>query len=381
MIKGLLGFLDVRNSTPTPPPPPPPQTLEGYGALTTGHLGAPGGSYTTYTVTNTNASGSGSLVNGLASNRLINFASTLSGTITIPDGSARIEIMGMQNITIDGTTAAYPGITITCLGGDGCSIGTTSNNILVKGLSFINCTGDGANVVDNATNVVYMNCTAYGNQDGNIDFAADCSFCTMQYCIIGNHNGAPSGGTGGTLCTGRFLSIHHNLFFPISPNPAEGERFPLVHRNYGIAGTPDSDVRSNLIYRFGRANATGSGFGVCVAYSAKANVVNNYGYTPDSAAASDFVLIKTSSGSNPPGFGYSSGNVTGNSGVFPNNEGTQSTPYSIPTQYQVADDPACQAATKILQYAGLTQRNPVGGTRRPEDANYINNVILPLPGC
>jgi hypothetical protein len=342
--------------------------IQGYGALATGHAGNAGSD--TYTVTTTNASGAGSLLNGIRSNRRIIFS--VAGTI-----NQRHDIVNISNLTIDGTTAPYPGVVITTSGGDGMSVQGTSTNILIRGLTFINCSGDGLNVIENATNVAVSHCTAYGNGDGNIDFANDASLCTMQYCIIGNHNYAASHNDGGTLVTAHLVSIHHNLFFPISPNVGSAERFPLVHRNYGVAGTPDADIRNNVAYKFGRDNATGSGYGADIAYGAKANVVNNYYYTTSAVAANDAVVTDGTYGSTPAGQAYVAGNISGNAGVNPQSQNNHAE-FPIPAQYQITTESVCTALANVLALAGITQRN--AGARTPVEQTYINGVNN-TPGC
>lgn len=383
IIKGISGPLDAggggttptttttSTSTTTLAPGNLPR-LEGFGAAATGGTGFP----TVYHVTNTNASGAGSLLNGLGSDRTIVF--DVSGTI-----NQRHDITSISNLTIDGTTAPYPGIVITTNQGDGMSVGTRCVNIIIKGLTFINCTGDGLNVIGDedgldAHIVAIMHCFAYGNQDGNIDIASSAYNVTMQFCIIGNHD-ASQNNDGGTLVTGHFASVHHNLFYPKSPNPGSGEREPLVHRNYGVPSTPDADVRNNIMWKWGRSNGTGSGFGIYSAYGAKVNAVANYCYTAGAATADGVTRTAYQSGGIPPGDLYAAGNVSGN-GVNLNANGNMPSEYSIPVQYQITGESACAAALRVLQYAGPTQRNPVGGTREPIAAGYIND-ITPLTGC
>lgn len=354
---------------------PPP--LEGFGSQVTGHAA---GAFTTYTVTSLSDSGAGSLRNGIASNRRIIFS--ISGTINLSSG---IDITsGINNLTIDGMTAPFPGINVTNGSGGGFAMSVSGgSNILVQGLGFINSLNDadGFSVTDGGNNVMVRHCIAYGNADGNIDFASDCFNCTMQYCIIGGHVNlchCSSGNTGGTLVTGHLVTIHHNLFFPLSPNPDEGERFPFCHRNYGVAGTPDVDVRNNLVYKFGRGNGSGSGYGTGIGYTAKANIINNYYYTAGSAASSSIDLDPDGG---HPGNAFSSGNISGNginlnTGIYSNH----SPEYTIAAQYQVAAETACAGTVKVLQYAGPLQRDG-SGNRPSAHAAYISGVTLPLTGC
>jgi len=351
--------------------------LEGFGSQA-GGASTP----TVVHVTNLNASGAGSLHNAIVdtnpTGKTIVF--DVGGTI-----HARHNMSVGNNFTIDGTTAPYPGITITSSVDDGMTIESANmHHIIVKGLAFVGCVNDGLGVNDGAHDIAVMHCIAYGNGDGNIDFSSDSLNCTMQYCIIGNHDQSvnPSNqGTGGTLVTAHFTTIHHNLFFPKSPNPDEGERFPFVHRNYGVASTPDCDIRNNLVWQYGRGNATGSGYGSYAGYGAKANIVSNYYKTTSAAAAPDGVCIDCDGSDSIHGSVYSNGNVSGNGfnfNIAPLNNHAE---FAIAAQYQVTLDTACAAALKILQYAGPTQRNPIGGLRPPTHQSYIDGVTLPLTGC
>lgn len=354
----------------------PPQ--EGFGALANGHLV---GVFTTYTVTSLGGGfGAGTFGGGIASNRRIVFA--VSGTIT-----GRFDMSNIVNFTIDGTTAPYPGITFTGNGGEAAiSIANGCSNIVVIGLTLANSNSagnggntDGLNVQQNATNVMIKHCFAYGNTDGNIDFAEDCTNCTMQYCVIGNHVGNLSGDTGGTLVTGRKISVHHNFFYPKSPNPDEGERFPFAHFNYGtqVAGEAKLDARSNLIWMFGRGSShTGSGFGVCVSYAANGNAVNNYAYTPGSDTTN---CITRSAYGEPDGNLYASGNLSGN-GVNANADNNHAE-FTIPTAYQVANDPPCSSSAVVRLYAGPTQRHPTTGLREPYLQSHFDDLPATLPGC
>jgi hypothetical protein len=347
-------------STTTQAPPSGGIVIYGFGAAAVGGQN----SSVVYHVTNLNSSGAGSLKNGIASNRTIVF--DVAGTI-----NARHDIGNTSYLTIDGTTAPYPGITISTKEADGMSIGEGSHHIIVKGLTFYRCVNDGLNVVDNAHDVAITNCTAYGNGDGNIDLAAvDGQNITMQYCIIGSHDQSvnPSNkGTGGTLVTSRNVSLHHNLFNVKSP--VEGERCPFVHCNYSPVGAPNADIRNNLVWNWGRSNATGSGYGTGVGYNATANIVNNYYKTISSLAVNDGITLNVDGTSSR---GYITGNVSGN-GINYNSK-SNSSEYTIPAQSRIPAQSACESASEILSKAGMTQRS--GGQRVPAEQAFINGITL-----
>src|SRR5436190_2816314 len=312
---------------------------EGFGSQAVGGAN----SSTVYHVTNLNASGSGSLAAGIGSNKTIVF--DVSGTIT-----ARLYLASVSYLTIDAT-----GKDIIINGnnnGDAISMdGPNTHHIIIKGLTVTNAGGDGMNVVSGAHDILITNCSSYGNRDGNIDIAGDNSSTTknvtVQWCILGT-GVSGSDYSGDMLITGQNVTAHHNLFVPAGPNVV-GERCPLVHCNYSPVGSPNADFRNNVIWKFGRDNATGSGYGTDVAYSATANVVNNYYYSPSDGG--NAVVTNGSYGSTPKGNAYVAGNVSGNSGVNPNSQNNHAE-YAIASQYAVSIQDACTAAQLVLSQAG-----------------------------
>src|SRR5205085_10877182 len=180
-----------------------------------------------------------------------------------------------------------------------------------------------------AHDIMITNCTSWGNRDGNIDIAGDntgqTKNVTVQWCIIGGGAANNSSYSGCTLVTGQNVSLHHNLYVPATVGGV-GERCPLVHCNYSPVGSPNADIRNNLIWKFGRDNGTGSGFAIDVAYSAAGNAVNNYVYTSVSSSADNGVT--TSAYGEPSGSLYASGNVSGNTGTNANSKSNHAE-YSI----------------------------------------------------
>jgi hypothetical protein len=322
--------------------------IEGFGANAVGGSN----SSTVYHVTNLNASGSGSLKGGLGSNRTIVF--DVSGTINTTLG-----LYNYSYLTIDG---AGQNITINGGGnGDVISIdGSNAHHIILKNLHVTNGGNDGINVLTGAHDVAIINCTSYGNADGNLDIAGGTKV-TVQYCIIGN---GKAGWSGGMLITSQDVSVHHNLFSPATSGEV-GERCPLVHSNYTTPGNPCADVRNNVIWKFGRAGGTGSGQGTAIAYKATANVINNYYYTTGTSA-SQGVQLNDYGNQSTAGYAYVSGNVSGNSGVNLNNQSNHAI-YPAPA---VTTQDACSAAALVLANAGPVTRNSV-------DNGYISAVTLP----
>lgn len=326
------------------------QSYEGFGALAIGG----GNSTTVYHVTNLNASGVGSLAGGIGSNKTIVF--DISGTIT-----GRFDLINISYLTIDG---AGKDITINNNNnGDAVSFdGPNTHHCIVKNIHVINAGNDGINVLDGAHDILITNCTSYGNVDGNIDIAGG-NNVTVQYCILG---ASKTGGPGPMLITATNVTVHHNLFSPAAAS-TPGERCPLVHCNYSPVGSPNADIRNNVVWKFGRNNGTGSGYGTAIAYNATANVVGNYYYTvgtsPGSATNTD-----DGYGAGATGKAYISGNVSGNSGVnanAPNNHAL----WPIPAWAAVTTQAACTAAYMVLNNAGA---RPLNAT----DQALVNSVAL-----
>lgn len=331
---------------------------EGFGANAVGGSN----SATVYHVTNTNSSGAGSLANGIGSNKTIVF--DVSGTII-----GRFDLINITYLTIDAT-----GQTIVIdnqNNGDAISFdGANTHHCILKNLHVTNAGGDGINVIDGSHDILITNCTSWGNRDGNIDVAGDnagqTKNVTVQWCIIGG--GAPNNTSysGCTLITGQNVTLHHNLYVPYSVGDV-GERNPLVHCNYSPVGAPNADIRNNIVWKFGRSNGTGSGYGTAVAYNATANVINNYYYTagtsPNSATNTD-----DGYGGGATGKAYIAGNVSGNNGVNANADNNHAI-YTVPA---VTTQDACTAAQLVLANAGPSPRNAT-------DLAFINQVTL--PGC
>ncbi|MGE3636430.1 MAG: right-handed parallel beta-helix repeat-containing protein, partial [Sandaracinaceae bacterium] len=314
----------------------------GFGALATG--ASP--SDPVYHVTNLNSSGSGSLANGIGSHRTIVF--DVGGTIH----STRLDLIGVSYLTILGSTAPSPGITLDNRsasggggpGGDVVSFdGASTHHAVLEGVRTIHAGNDGINVLDGAHDIVITNCSSYDNADGNIDVAGG-DHVTVQYCIMGP---SATGGPGPMLITAQNVTVHHNLFSPRAPS-TPGERCPLVHCNYTPVGNPNADIVNNLIWRFGRDDGSGSGFGIDIAYGAAANAVGNYAYTTGSSP--DNGVTRGAYGE-PTGSLYASGNQSGNPGIDANADSNHA-PYPIPSQYAVTTSSACTAARDVLANAG-----------------------------
>lgn len=315
------------------------QSIEGFGSQATGGSLFP----VIYHVTNLNSNGAGSLSNGIGSNRTIVF--DVAGEINF-----RL-LQSISNVTIDGSGAPAPGITLNSnnvgdvfsLDGPGC------NNVIVKNIRFKNGNGDGFNIVNGANNIVFDHCSSNGNRDGNGDITSGAKNVTVQYCIFGP--GAPNSTYSGDMLIAydgtNNISVHHNVFYSITPGSV-GERSPLVHSVNNQNRTDLMvDFRNNVVYKWGRNNGTGSGYGSNVSYGGTAMLINNYYYS--SNFPGDAIVTDGSYGSTPPGVAYISGNVSGNGAAFPaSNRG----PWDIPTFASVTTQDACTAEAIVKQQAG-----------------------------
>lgn len=361
-LPGTKGFLFP--SSGGVGPLPPNLALQGFGknaggsdpgdpTITVTTTSAAHGVGTLWYAINTALGGTGSPV----SHKKIVFS--VSGTIT----SNEFTITDLDHVTIDGTGQT---IVITAPANDGMSFeGQDAHHIIVKNIHFANSGGDGANVVDDgatgAHDIAFMNCSFYGNGDGNLDFAAESHDCTAQYNILGF---GQAGWAGNMLITGDRISTHHNLYFPKTPGVAVGERNPMTHGNYANAF---SDVRNNIVYNFGRNDATGSGYGSQVAYDAtegssgcgcygRSNIVNNYYYTTSAAADQNGVTVNGDPYSEPAGAGYSAGNVSGNGFNF-NVAPYTNVPEWSTAGFSIGVETACEAVANVLTYVGPDTKN------------------------
>jgi hypothetical protein len=339
----LLFFSCEReNSSKTADTPDPSKALEGFGALTTGGAGQ-----SIVHVTNLNRNGPGSLHDAIGSNRIIVF--DVAGTIDGFEWDSDHEFP-VFNLTIDGSSAPSPGITLdnnntsNCLSfQDGC------HDIIVKNIRARNAANDCINVV-NGYNMLFDHISVAGAGDGNFDITAGAHDITVQYSIIGT--GQP-GWSGAMLIAyegTRNISIHHNLFNTRGTSGV-GERNPLVHCVDNINTTNLMvDFRCNIVWNWGNANTSpccGYGFGTALDYGGTANIVNNFYQTTGSEISGAIEFNHDNSNAR----GYVAGNISGNTSVDPNIASNHSL-WPIPASAAVTTQSACKAAELVLTKSG-----------------------------
>lgn len=294
-----------------------PYTIYGFGSVTSGgaaYIGSP------TVVSNLNDSGAGSLRAALSgSNRYITFS--VGGTITL---SSRIDITSLVNVTLDGTTAPSPGITITASGGTSGSVGagnirlrgTGVHDVIIKGLRFrnegtdtdgitlfVNTVGDTASTY----NIVIDHCSFSGHGKECIAVWGPHNNVTISNCIFGpgwrvEHNYAlliSSTYNASPFWPGpQNVTVYRNLFYRGTWRQAaigwdDHDGAPTGTTAPGLV----VDQRNNLIWDhwndptnpYYAAPWNVRGNGTTVYWGSKANVVNNY-YWSAQAGHRDLII-------------------------------------------------------------------------------------------
>jgi pectate lyase len=348
-------------------------TIQGFGSMTKGGAGQP-----VYRVTNLKDSGTGSLRDAVAKGyRYIVF--DVAGEINLTQD---IWVRGSY-ITIDGTTAPAPGVTLK-YGALLIHGSKGAHDVIVRGLRSRNAsgcdscssTGVGIGIGTEAYHVVLDQVSVQGFDDQAISVDKGAHDITIQWSLFAegknpSHN-LPVLIAGTSKTTGaqtRRVSFHHNLV-------VKGyERMPYVSlSSTGERATElQLDMRNNVVWDWGYA-------GTQVWRGAKANVINNYYYDPN---ASDNgkrrAIFFCHAGSRSPNCqtsdsrmyarGYISGNVSGHGpsiSDYLNSLRTEPGPFWAPT---VSTTDACTAAQQVLAKAGVRPLDAV-------DSKYVGLVKL-----
>jgi hypothetical protein len=254
-----------------------PPAVEGWGS---GTRGGEGGDVVH--VTTLEPTGPGSLLEALeADGRIVVF--DVAGEIAAPDN---INTNGASNLTIDGSTAPDPGITIV----DGGLVIEGSHDVILRHLRVRGAADDGIRVFD-SSEILIQHCSSANNGDGSLDITADSFHVTVQDSIVG-----PAGSGATLLAYGTHdTSIHHNLY---TSQQAEGvgERNPLVHDSRdgegvdATAGFTYTDFRNNLVWGWGRDDGASYGYGSGADYGGTANFVANFYETHGAGDLADLAI-------------------------------------------------------------------------------------------
>lgn len=295
---------------------------EGFGSST------PGGSNGAMVeVTSLADSGPGTLRTALSRTGNFKVVFRVGGSIRL---QSPLSIRGKSFITVDGSTAPDPGIT---LEGNGLYV-RTSHDVIVSHVRVRNSAGDGILVWDGSYNVVITNCSVTNSRDENLNITENTSNITVSWCIIGDSR--PEWFTLKTkgMLIASFskgpvtnISVHHNLFIN------EFQRSPQI----STAGL--FDIRSNVIRNWGA-------YGVRIRSGAWGNIVNNV--FDGTQNLSDAVLLE--SGAGPV-------HIDGNTGPGNTNVDSLSTA-SVPFLVaQVATAPVSEVEQAVLGSAGAFPRD------------------------
>jgi hypothetical protein len=354
---------------------------EGFGSGTRGGAGKQ-----KVHVTNLNRYGPGSFYNAIGSNRTIVF--DIAGTINSFRWNAADENVVVSYLTIDGSSAPSPGITLNNIGagGDCLSFQNGCHDIIVRNIRVRNAGNDGFSVVHNCHDIVFDHCSSSNNGDGDLDITDSSYNITVQWCIFGSSVSGPMliayPGT-------KDISVHHNLFNSrASTGTNPGERNPLVHNatNYkaNIISYLMVDFTNNVVWNWGRSGG-GFGYGSCADYGGTLQCRNNF---YQSTTQPENVILKNHNSNGAKV--YASGNVSGNNGIDPNKVSNVYTPWPVAP---VITQDACTAAKKVLAECGprplditdqalfnaVSLTNCSRGQNQPPVANAGNDVILVLP--
>lgn len=345
----------------------PASTYEGFGSVTSGgdaYIGSP------YHVTTTSDTGTaGSLRHALAAgNRYIVF--DVSGTFTL---GSMVTPTGLANITLDGTTAPSPGVTLTASGGQSGSQGVgeirwrSCHDLIIKGIRFRNYgyLTDGMSFfptsvgdTDACYNVIIDRCSFSGHGKENLALWGPEHDFTITNCIFGPgwrtvHNYGlliSSTASVSPFWNGpQNVSVHRNLFYGLS------WRQPAVGYDDGdgnlsaLKAAPglSADVVNNLVWNIRYDDPSGAldrGYGTVIYWGAKANVVNNYYQDSQHPGVSGSIVLETPGGT----LAYIAGNYSKDGGSFPSSNSARFSTSGA----DVTTLAATTAASNILTQAG-----------------------------
>jgi len=351
------------------------QTPEGFGSATTGGAGYPVVLVTT--LNDYDPAVSPVIVGSLRwalmdGNRQVRFA--VGGNI---DLKVKLGIRGRPNVTLDGSTAPFPGITLRY---DQLEIRDGSTNIIVRHIRFRDTTDRGSNIpgimiYKRADRIWIDHCSVTRASDESIGLWGGAlgegrpTNVTLSWNLIADAttsaalnsgkgilvSGTGSGGPG-VAVTGEIadrVSIHHNVMIH------NDQRNPQASGNTGSGVMePLVDMRDNVIDGW-------TNYGSRFRWGATGNIVKNIYMSP---AVASYALVLDMSG--PV---YTSGNVAPlqEGGVDINAKGTSATPIAAP--------PITEHAVPALPTALLGDGVTTGAGALPRDA-YDTGVMTRLAG-
>lgn len=303
-----------------------PEPLEGFGSATPAGTGQ-----AVFHVTTLSASGAGSLREALsAGHRTVVF--DVAGTITT--ASPFVITVDQAFLTIDGTSAPSPGITIA--GGAGLYLEGT-HDVVVRGLRVRGSLDDAFRVFD-SRDVVVDHCAAAGAGDGNIDITENSQDVTVQWSVF-HHAGGPTTPSSTIIAFGaRRVSVHHTFYAGPGGNPLVAGAVP--------AGETSADLRNNLVWNWGASAGSEYGYGMEVDSGGRANVVGNYFETHGTYAGLASRALQIDHNGNGSQV-HAALNVSGNGVAI---DGNTSTPFVAPA---ITTQATCDAARGVLAQAGV----------------------------
>lgn len=318
---------------------------QGFGATTPGGTGQ-----AVVHVTNLNDSGTGTLRQALLQgNSTIVF--DVGGTISL---ASVLKVKGAF-ITLDGSTAPLPGITLVNAGLRLSGLDNT-HDIIIKGIRIRNSSGDGITIRDGAHHIVIDHVSTQKSTDGDIDVTRGASDVTVQWSILAEN--VPSHNLLVLVDLQALrVTFHHNLFVKgQSRNPHTGWDGTLA------TFPPDTvaDVRNNLIWDF-------FDYGTLVINNAHTNAVQNFYHRSSTPSSADRALRVNSGGQ-----AYAQGNFTPDIDSLGNlinidSQGNTGQPFPF-SPVDITD--ACHAAQDIVAQAGVRPLDNI-------DQGYLSNITLP----
>ena len=322
------------------------QEFQGFGAKTRGALSSPTG-HTTYRVTSLANSGAGTLREAVSQgNRLIVF--DVAGTITL---TADLYIVNSY-VTIDGSTAPTPGITIEIPGEPNFSIlgrsnGRTVHDVVVthlrlNGLQPGEATGRGDLLgMDGEDgevyNIVIDHCTGIASKDGVFDIYGQVHDVTISWNLIKDceltlhlsHEASVK----------ERISIHHNVFAKNN------------ERQIRLKDDSKVDYVNNVVYGWGWYASGGKGVNIDTSGTPDPviNIVNSYLHHVAGVGNASAAIYYQGDGRGDAKV-YMSGNI------LPSGEtdttGTVSTPMIVPPDAQVTTFLASSLGDTVVPCVG-----------------------------